>query len=55
MDNNSKKSDSKKPEEAVVTVKDFGKLGKITKENLDAVFENDLTALARRRRYRRKD
>lgn len=55
MDNKSKKTDSKKPkeEDSAVTIKDFGELGRITKENLDSVFENDLTALARRRR--RKD
>lgn len=52
-----KQNDEKKTssESNLAVVKDFGKLGKITKENLDAVFENDLTALARRaKRYRRR-
>lgn len=48
-----KKEADSKEKVKVITVKDYGVMGRITKENLDSVFENDLTALARRRRRKR--
>lgn len=52
MSNGEYRADAKKSADVAVVV-DFGQMGRITKENLDSVFDNDLTALARRRREKR--